>query len=84
MRTSGKPASTPHLCKFRIKILQFLRLCKLCARKGIPVYENDRLVEKLREKENCFVIGVVRKSGLFSNISIVGNIPKAYEYSPFF
>lgn len=37
------------------------RLCKLCARKGIPVYENDRLVEKLREKENCFVIGVVRK-----------------------
>lgn len=34
---------------------------KLCKSHGIPVRENDRMIAKLSDKENVFVIGVFRK-----------------------
>ena len=44
-----------------IKNEQFSYLLSLCERKGIePVYDN-RLIEKLSVKENCYCIGVFRK-----------------------
>lgn len=33
----------------------------LCKLKNIPVLENDKLISKLSDKENCFVIGVFDK-----------------------
>ncbi len=33
----------------------------LCAEQNVHCAVNDRLVEKLREKENCYVVGVFRK-----------------------
>lgn len=33
----------------------------LCDRNGIPFVENDKLIEKIREKENCILTAVFRK-----------------------
>lgn len=37
------------------------KVYKSCQEKNIEVIENNRIIEKIREKENCFLIGVFRK-----------------------
>lgn len=37
------------------------RLCEICGRHSIPVWENDRLMEKVRRKEKNLVAGVLQK-----------------------
>lgn len=34
---------------------------ELCRQAGVPLMENDRLMERIREKDSCLVIGVFRK-----------------------
>ena len=36
-------------------------IIKLCKLHNIPVLENDKLISKLSDKENCFVIGIFEK-----------------------
>lgn len=37
------------------------RLDGLCGKRGIPILENDRALERIRDKEACIVAGVLRK-----------------------
>lgn len=37
------------------------KLIKLAKEKKIPVEENDKLINKLSDKENCFVVGLFKK-----------------------
>ncbi len=37
------------------------RLDGLCGERGIPILENDRALERIRDKEACIVAGVLRK-----------------------
>lgn len=37
------------------------RLHRECEKAGVRIIQNDRYVEKVRDKENCFVVGVFRK-----------------------
>ncbi|MGN1405760.1 MAG: TrmH family RNA methyltransferase [Erysipelotrichaceae bacterium] len=48
-------------------------LLNLCSQHNIPVYEDDRTIEKLSLKENCYGIGVLKKykSALESNRHLV-------------
>jgi TrmH family RNA methyltransferase len=36
-------------------------ITSLCNRHNISIYEDDRVVERVRDKENCYVVGVFRK-----------------------
>lgn len=37
------------------------KLCPLCEKQGVPVITNDRVLERIREKEACIVAGVLEK-----------------------
>ena len=49
------------LSKRAIRNEQYEKLLDLCKREGIETQENDRVIEELSVKENCYGIGVFRK-----------------------
>ena len=50
-----------YLSKRAIRNEQYEKLLDLCRRECIKVEENDRVIEELSVKENCYGIGVFRK-----------------------
>ena len=36
-------------------------LLNICKKEGIPVYEDDRTINRIADKENCFVVGMFNK-----------------------
>lgn len=37
------------------------KLKSICQRQGIPCEQNDKVIQRIRDKENCLVVGVFRK-----------------------
>ena len=37
------------------------KLQSICQKQGIPCEQNDKVIQRIRDKENCLVIGVFRK-----------------------
>ena len=38
-----------------------VELINLCKKKNIPIYNDDKVINKIADKENCFVVGVFKK-----------------------
>lgn len=38
-----------------------INLLQLCKKKNIPIHTNDKLINKIVDKENCFIVGVFKK-----------------------
>jgi TrmH family RNA methyltransferase len=37
------------------------KLISLCGQQGIPCEQNDKVIQRIRDKENCLVVGIFRK-----------------------
>ena len=37
------------------------KLQSICQRQGIPCEQNDKVIQRIRDKENCLVVGVFKK-----------------------